>query len=136
MKNYKENYDYYNVEKVDSIKQLLKSAADDAGDKIAFKYKENKDVKCVTYNNFLEDVYSLGTALFSINMTSSHIAVIGENSYPWLTVYLSVLKSNGVVVPIDKELPLQDIINVLENSDSEVLFYAEKFGKYIENYLK
>ena len=28
MKNYKENYDYYNVEKVDSIKQLLESAAD------------------------------------------------------------------------------------------------------------
>ena len=136
MKNYKENYDYYNVEKVDSIKQLLESAADDAGDKIAFKYKENKDVKCVTYNNFLEDVYSLGTALFSINMTSSHIAVIGENSYPWLTVYLSVLKSNGVVVPIDKELPLQDIINVLENSDSEVLFYAEKFGKYIDEISK
>lgn len=53
MKNYKENYDYYNVEKVDSIKQLLESAAADAGDKIAFKYKENKDVKCVTYNNFL-----------------------------------------------------------------------------------
>lgn len=52
MKNYKENYDYYNVEKVDSIKQLLESAAADAGDKIAFKYKENKDVKCVTYNNF------------------------------------------------------------------------------------
>ena len=36
MKNYKENYDYYNVEKVDSIKQLLESAAADAGDKIAF----------------------------------------------------------------------------------------------------
>ncbi len=59
-------------------------------------------------------------------MTSAHIAVIGENSYNWLTVYLSVLKSNGVIVPIDKELPLKDIINVLENSDSEVLFYSEK----------
>ena len=44
MKNYKENYDYYNVEKVDSIKQLLESAAADAGDKIAFKYKENKEI--------------------------------------------------------------------------------------------
>ena len=37
MKNYKENYDYYNVEKVDSIKQLLESAADDAGDKLNIK---------------------------------------------------------------------------------------------------
>ena len=35
MKNYKENYDYYNVEKVDSIKQLLESAAADAGDSAA-----------------------------------------------------------------------------------------------------
>ena len=30
----------------------------------------------------------------------------------------------------------QDIINVLENSDSEVLFYAEKFGKYIDEISK
>lgn len=131
MKNYKKNYEYYKVKKVDSIKQLLEFAVSDAGNKIAFKYKEDKQVKEVTYNEFKDDVYSLGTALSSINMTSAHIAVIGENSYNWLTVYLSVLKSNGVIVPIDKELPLKDIINVLENSDSEVLFYSEKFSNCI-----
>lgn len=131
MKNYKKNYEYYKVKKVDSIKQLLEFAVSDAGNKIAFKYKEDKQVKEVTYNEFKDDVYSLGTALSSIKMTSAHIAVIGENSYNWLTVYLSVLKSNGVIVPIDKELPLKDIINVLENSDSEVLFYSEKFSNCI-----
>lgn len=42
MKNYKENYDYYNVEKVDSIKQLLESAAADAGDKLLLNIKKIK----------------------------------------------------------------------------------------------
>ena len=34
---------YYNVQKVNTIKQLLEMAVEQAGDKIAFKYKEGKD---------------------------------------------------------------------------------------------
>ena len=64
-------------------------------------------------------------------MHNKHIAMIGENSYKWLTVYLTVLKSTGVFVPIDKELTAKEIINVLKHSDSEVLFYAEKYEKWI-----
>ena len=90
MKNYKKNYEYYKVKKVDSIKQLLEFAVSDAGNKIAFKYKEDKQVKEVTYNEFKDDVYSLGTALSSINMTSAHIAVIGKIvTIGLLFIYLS-----------------------------------------------
>ena len=64
-----------------------------------------------------------------MNVENKHIAVIGENSYNWVTVYLTVLKSSGVIVPIDKELPFHDIMNVLISSDSEVMFYAEKYEK-------
>ena len=46
-----------------------------------------------------DDINKLGTALSKINMLNSHIAVIGENSYNWITVYLTVLQSNGVFVP-------------------------------------
>ncbi len=64
-------------------------------------------------------------------MQDKHIAIIGENSYKWLTVYLTVLKSTGVFVPIDKELNLKGIINVLKHSDSEVLFYSKKYEQWI-----
>ena len=64
-------------------------------------------------------------------MQDKHIAIIGENSYKWLTVYLTVLKSTGVFIPIDKELNVNEIINVLKHSDSDVLFYAEKYEKWI-----
>ena len=132
---------YYDVQKVNTIKQLLEMAVEQAGDKIAFKYKEGKDkVKDVTYKEFQEDTFKefqedtfeLGTALNSINMADKHVAVIGDNSYKYVTVYLTVLKSKGVIVPIDKELPVYDIINVLNDSDSEVLFYAKKYEKDIE----
>ena len=109
-----------NVTKVSSIKEMLEIAVKEAGDKNAFEYRDevNHDkIVEVTYKNFVKD---------------TDIAMIGENSYKWLTVYLTVLKSTGVFVPIDRELPCKDIINVLKHSDSEVLFYSEKYEKWIQ----
>lgn len=119
------------VKKVDSIKEMLELSVKEDGDKIAFKYKENDKVIDVTYKEFERDTEELGTAIASLGMQDKHIAIIGENSYKWLTVYLTVLKSTGVLVPIDKELNAKEIINVLKHSDSEVLFYAEKYEKWI-----
>lgn len=131
-KNYALNSD---VVKISSIKEMLNLAAKDAGDKNAFEYRdENNHEKIVkvTYKEFVKDTEELGTALASLGMQNKHIAIIGENSYKWLTVYLTVLKSTGVFVPIDRELPCKDIINVLKHSDSEVLFYSEKYEKWID----
>lgn len=120
------------VTKVTSVKQMLELAVKEAGDKPAFQYKgENDEIVEVTYKEFVKDTEELGTALASIDMQDKHIAMIGENSYKWLTGYLTVLKSTGVFIPIDKELSANEIINVLKHSDSEVLFYAEKYEKWI-----
>ncbi len=124
-----------NVTKVSSIKEMLELAVKEAGDKNAFEYRDdvNHDkIVEVTYKDFVKDTDELGTALASLGMENKHIAMIGENSYKWLTVYLTVLKSTGVFVPIDRELPCKDIINVLKHSDSEVLFYSEKYEKWIQ----
>ena len=126
------NYDFYHINKVESIRDLMEQAVNEAGDKPAFKYKENNEIKEQTYKEFQYDTNCLGTALSSIKMEDTHIAVIGENSYEWLTVYISVLKSNNVIVPVDKEAPVEEIINILENSDSEVLFYSGRYNKYID----
>lgn len=122
------------AQKVTSIKEMLNLAAKEAGDKIAFEYKdENRKEKTrqVTYKEFVRDTEELGTALANLGMQDKHIAIIGENSYKWLTVYLTVLKSTGVFVPIDRELTVEGVINVLKHSDSEVLFYSERYEKWI-----
>ena len=130
------NYPYNEVTKIEKVKDILAIAVEEAGDKIAFKYKKDKKIIEVTYKEFQNTTFHLGTALSSINMLNNHISVIGDNSFEWLTVYLTVLKSNGVLVPVDKELPVSDIINVLNNGDSEVLFYSSKYEKYIDEISK
>ena len=131
-----EKLNYYTVTKIDTIKELIELAVKEAGNKIAFEYKNKKDIVKVTYKEFSEDINSLGTALSTINLLDSHIAVIGENSYNWITVYLTVLESNGVLVPVDKELTVKEIINVLRSSDSEALFYSSRYEKYINEIKK
>ena len=123
------------VKKVTSVKEMLNLATKEDGDKIAFEYKDEKEkgkIVKVTYNEFKKDTESLGTALANVGMQDKHIAMIGENSYKWLTVYLTVLQSTGVFVPIDKELTVNDVINILEHGECEVLFYAPKYEKWIE----
>ncbi len=133
------NYDFNKTVKIETIKELMDLAVKDAGKNIAFEYrnKDNKEeIIKVTYENFQKDTYYLGTALATINMLQNHIAIIGDNSYEWLTTYLTVLKSNGVFIPLDKELTSKEIINVLRSSESEVLFYSDKYEKYIEDFRK
>lgn len=128
---YNEKLKYYDVPEIETIKDLINLAVKEDGDKIAFEYKNKKEIVKVTYKEFQKDINYLGTALSTIDMLNNHIAVIGDNSYNWITVYLTVLQSNGVLVPIDKELTVKEIINVLRSSDSEVLFFASKYEKYI-----
>lgn len=126
------NYAFNEVTKFSTINEMLELAVKEAGDKIAFKYKSGNKIKEITYRDFQNDTIALGTALHSLGITNSHVAIIGENSYNWITVYLTLLKSNSVVVPVDKELPVKDIIHVLEHSDSEILFYSKKFSSSID----
>ena len=124
-----------NITKITSIKEMLDLSVKEAGDNIAFEYKDeqNQDnIIKVTYKEFVKDTEELGTGISNIGMADKHIAIIGENSYKWLTVYLTVLKSTGVFVPIDRELTCKEIINVLKHSDSEVLFYSQKYEKWIQ----
>lgn len=119
------------VTKVESIKEMLNLAVKEAGNKNAFEYKNGDKIVKITYKQYVDDINSLGTALASLNMHNKHVAIIGENSYKWLTVYLCMLQSTGVFVPVDRELTCLDVINVLKHSDSEVLFFSKKYAQYI-----
>ena len=119
------------VTKINSIREMMEIAVREAGDKLAFRYREENKIVDVTYKEFQNDTLALGTALIEKGFTKNHIAVIGDNSYNWVTVYLTVLKSSSVIVPIDKELPIDDIVNVVNDSDSVVLFYDAKHEKVI-----
>ena len=123
---------YYIVKPVPSIKEMLRMAKDEAGDWDAYQFKVSEnEIRHVTYNEFYETTENLGSALTELGLGNTHIACIGDNSYHWITAYLTVLKTADVFVPVDKELPVEDIIRVVNDSDSTAIFCGGRFEKTI-----
>lgn len=123
----------YTPKKIDTIREMLDLAATEAPEKVAYRYKNKSgDVVDVSFSEFSEATEALGTALTARGFGYSHIACISENRYEWIVVYLAVLKSAGVFVPIDKELPPDNKMFLLCDSECDVVFYSAKQKKHID----
>jgi len=119
------------VSKIDRICDILTQAEAECPDKIAYQYKNAKqEVQQVTYRAFGRDIRALGSALSELGLDSEHIACVSENSYRWINLYLTVLFSRGVYLPVDKELPPDDMKYVLISGDATVIFYSKRFESY------
>lgn len=132
--NMKKNYPLYTVTPFYDFKEMLDIASREAGDKIALRYKTKKGITDITYNTFIERTDRLGTALTALGYGSCHVAILSENSYKWIITYLTVLKSEGVFVPIDKELPPEELIHVINDSDAKVLFVSHAKKDFVTQY--
>jgi long-chain acyl-CoA synthetase len=126
----KQNFSYYNVTKFNSIKEMLDIAVKEAGNKVAFRFKENNgEIVDIKYSEFAQQVDWLCSALVDLGFSDKHIACIGSNSYKWILTYLTVLKGPGVFVPVDKELPFKNILHILNESEASIVFYAKAHEK-------
>ena len=81
----------------------------------------------ITYKQFRDDVASVRAALIEqLDLKGERIAVIGENCYEWAASYYSVVCGAGIVVPLDKELPAEEVLNLLNRSHAKAIFYSPR----------
>lgn len=118
----------YEVKYIRDFRDLLEQSAAAFGEKAAFWIKdENKTFKSITYNHFKDDVDALGAALVSLGLRGGFIAVLGENRYEWCVSYLAVTNHTGVVVPLDKELPVAEKANLLKRGEASALIFSGRY---------
>lgn len=119
----------YNVRTVKNLKDMIEQSTQLFGDKDAFLVK-NSDTsyRSIKYSHFKQDIDALGTSLLSLGLKDKYIAVIGENRYEWCVSYLSIVNGTGVVVPLDKELQITEIENLLNRSNAIAIFFSGKFS--------
>ncbi len=109
---------YHKTEEVTNFKDMLYRSGDIYRSRTAFKKKDEKgNIVRVSYEQFKNDVVYLGTSLLEKGFLNKRIAVIGKNSYQWCVSYLAA-SIVGVVVPIDKELHTDDVINFMNVSQT------------------
>ena len=117
---------YMKTYEITDFKDLLYKTYEKNKEKVAFKVKENGEIKEITYKRYKEDVESLATELMKLGLKDKRICVIGKNSYKWAVSYLATAII-GVVVPLDKELNIDEIINFINVSDSCAILGDNKY---------
>ncbi len=122
-----------NILKVTDLKDMLNKTRNLYGEKIGYKVKLNEgDYKTYTHNEIRDMINYLGTALINLGLKDKRIAVIGENRYEWELSYLSVVCGTGIVVPLDKSLPSNELEELIERSEVEAIFYSKQYEETVE----
>ncbi len=119
----------YKVPQIKTIQEMVLQSAQKYGSKLALEdLNPTSPIGKVTYNQLLEDILNFGSALKKLGLKErAHIAVIGENRIQWAISYLTCMCFNLVIVPIDRNLTTNEILNIIHESDTEAVVFTEHF---------
>ena len=113
---------------ITDLKDMLYKTGEKYGNRSAYKIRVEEGVyKTITHAEFRDMVNYLGTALIDMGLKNKRIAVIGENRYEWCLSYLAVVCGTGIIVPLDKALPENELESLIERSEVEAIFFSEKY---------
>ena len=121
----------------ENLKEMLQKSGEMYGNRPAYMFKTEVPGKFreITHKEFRDDINKLGTALIDLGLKDKRIAVISENRYEWGVAYLSVVTGTGVIVPLDRALPDNEIESLILRSEVEAIFYSNKYNE-VMNRLK
>ena len=115
--------------KFTDLKDMLNQTGEVYGDRPAyiFKTEEKGKFRIMTHKEFRENINALGTTLIQMGLKDKRIAVISENRYEWELSYLAVVAGVGVIVPLDKALPDNELESLILRSQVEAIIYSSKY---------
>lgn len=125
----KTNLKLYDVPQIETIQQMILESAEKYSDKIALEDLNPTPIQSVTFKELLKYILKFGIALKKLGLEErAHIALIGENRVQWSISYLTAMCFNYVIVPIDKNLNSNEILNIVHESDAEAIIFSESFS--------
>ena len=114
-----------------NVREVIKDGIEKHPNAVAFTLKNKIDKKVeyrdITYKEFEKEINYLGTGFLKEGLKNKRISIIGPNSYQWALSYITILFGIGVVVPLDKGLPAQEIEDSIIRSESEVIIFDKKY---------
>lgn len=92
----------------------------------------------ISYEQFGKDVIGFGTALTRKLALEDmpRVLIISETTYEWYVSYMTMLCGKGIAIPTDKELPDNELENVVRRSRADVIIYSEKKAEAIKKIME
>ncbi len=119
----------YSVPKIESVQDMILQSAKKYRTKLALEDLNNTPIKKVTYEELLDTILRFGSALKKLGIKErTHVAIIGENRVQWAISFLTAMCYNLVVVPIDRNLKENEILNIIHESDAEAIIFSDNYS--------
>ncbi|MCX6149728.1 MAG: AMP-binding protein [Ignavibacteriales bacterium] len=117
------------VPQIESIQDMILQNSRKYKSKLALEDLNPTPIPKVTYEELLDNILRFGTALKNLGIKErTHISLIGENRVQWSISFLTLMCYGHVVVPIDKNLNQNEILNIIHESDSEAIIFSDSFA--------
>ena len=127
--------DVYKTDHYDNLRDMINKTTEKFSDKTAFVVKRKKEdevsYRDVTFKEYKEDINALGTALISLGLKNARVVVISPNRYEWCVTYMAVVNGVGVIVPLDRSLPRNEMQGMLERSQADAIIFDKKYKETI-----
>ena len=122
------------VREVTDLKDIVNSSCELFPDVDAYLYKDRSKGEFVgiKYSQVKADMDALGTRFFDMGLSNKKIAVIGDTEYYWFLTYYATVCGTGVIVPLDKNLPEEELKNLIHRSRANAIVYSKKMEKSIK----
>ncbi len=128
--------EHYPRSEYKTVKEIFTYGTEKFRDRVFILDKDkpkDKYFKEYSYGTYASDVKSLGTALLSGYIDRGDpIAIIGENQYDWYVSYVTALCGAGIAVPLDKELPENEIELTINRARAGCVIYSPQVKGKIE----
>ena len=113
------------------LQEYVKEIAKAYGNRDAYRYIVEDTVVSKTFKDFKKDIDAIASWFVKKGLVGKHVAIIGSSSYHWVATFLGITCSANVVIPIDKMLTQEEILNLLVMGDADMVFLSEEFEPMI-----
>ena len=113
----------------ENLYHMVRSGAELFGEKTLYYFDRNGKENTFSYNDLLNHVNNIGTALSHFGLFGEHIAIVGDTCPEYIASYLAVANSNGVIVPLPKELSAENLADFTQLSECKAVIFTKAMNK-------
>lgn len=112
---------------IQTVRQLVKDAAEKYGDKDFCRYLNKGEVTVKSYREFYEDCLSICRYIRSKSEGNMNIGFIGKTSYEYIACITGMIFSGNTVVPFAPDISIDEATELFDNADIQMLFCEDEF---------
>lgn len=110
---------------LDGFASLLDYASQTYSDCLAYSYEIGTDIQNKTFTQLRNDVKRVAFLLEYRGFSGNKIAILSNNSYQYIVVFLAVICSGNIAVPINKDIDKNELALILNDCHPELIIYSD-----------